>query len=175
MIPMAMRRNKQVVGGILLTVGLVLLAIPSAAAEKQAAGKAQVKGWVTQGKARHEITSVAVLREGPVLVLLFTDKAIPAGKAQAFADKLLEGTGLMGIKMGLAAPGSELSAKGSSPLFVQFLPGDGSLKYDSGPSPKYEFKPETMTSKGVAGQLQGTIILAPEQVDVDIKFNTPIE
>lgn len=171
----AMGLYKHAVGGILLSAGLLLLTMSSAAAEKKATEKAQVKGYVTQGKARHELTGVAVLREGPMLVLLLTDKAIPAGKAQAFADKLLEGTGLMGIKMGLAAPGSELSAKGSSPLFVQFLPGDGSLKYESGTSPQYEFKPETMTPKRVAGRLHGTIVLAPEQIDVDVKFDTPVE
>ena len=171
----AMRLFKHVARGILLSAGLVLLTMPSAAAEKQAAGKAQVKGYVTQGETRHELMSVAILREGPVLVFLLTDKAIPAGKAQAFADKLLEGTGLKGVKMGLPAPGSELSEKGSAPLFVQFLPGDGSLKYQSGSNPTYEFQPEAMTPKRVAGRLHGTIVSMPEQVDVDVKFDTPVE
>ena len=162
-------------GAVFLVIGVMLLATWSAAAGTPEAGKARVKGYVTQGETRHALEGVAVLKEGPILVFLITDKAIPPGKARAWADNLLEGTGRVGIKMGLEPSGPKPDAKASAPLFVQFLPGDGSLQYDSGPNPRYEFQPEAVTPGRVAGRLHGTIVSSPKQVDVDVEFDTPVE
>ena len=154
--------------------GVFFLMVAPAYAETDVTEKAHVKGYVTQGDERYELSSVVVYREGPMLVVLLTDKEIPAGKIKTFADKLLEGTGLKGVKIGFGAPGSKLSERGASPLYVQFLPGDGSIIYSTGgASPGYEFEPGIMSLEHVAGRLHGTIVYTPEQVDVT--FSTQIE
>lgn len=158
--------------GLSLGIGL-LLSIPAPTVVE--AQEARVSGHVIRGDQRIELDGIAVFREGPTLVLLITNGKVSSEDAPRFAADLLEGSGLVGVKMGLGAPGSELAAEGASPLYVQFLPGDGSMQFSSGGSPGYAFEAETLTPEEVAGRLHGTIVQTPEQVDVDVTFSTPLE
>ncbi len=172
---MTARSHSFAAGRLLRWFGLIFVVTCSTALQVDAAEKASVKGYVTQAGERIELVGVAAFKRGPEVVILFADKAIPEGSAEAFANKLLEDTGLKGFRMGLGLPGSELASQGTKPLYVQFLPGDGTYAYQSGGTPMYELEPKEFGPQHVSGRLHGTIVSSPEQIDVDVTFSTAVE
>ena len=131
---------------LIITIATFLFSL--AVVGSNAAEKEFVKGYVTQGDKRYDLSNIVVLRDGPTLQLLFMDKEMPEGNPRdAFFGDLLDGKEIKAVKIIFGIPGTELDKEGSTPLNVFFLPGDGTYRYQTGGTPEYEFKPEEFSSK----------------------------
>ncbi len=148
---------------------LVVFFIPNTAS---AAEDSKVSGYITVGGKRFELTSAAAYPLNDDIAILITDKAIPKGRAKAFVQRYLDGTGLKGIAVALKPPDGN-AAGAPTLVYAMYFGGDGRGSYDTRPSSHFFLDGVTGLPNQLDGRFHGVVVYTPEEIAVDVSFKVP--